>query len=153
MDAWTKRLQAHGHHWHIVAGQPTAEVAEVVEREGIDVLFDLAGHTGHNRLAVFARKPAPVQVGWFGYMNTTGLATIDWRLTDAQHDPPGAEAFYTEKLWRIPSLACFTPDPSSPEPGPAPFERNGFVTFASVNNWAKVTDAGKDAWAAILRGE
>jgi predicted O-linked N-acetylglucosamine transferase (SPINDLY family) len=93
-----------------------------------------------------------VQAGWFGYMNTTGLSTIDWRITDPQHDPAGSEAFYTEKLWRIPSLACFTPDPASPDPGPSPFERNGHVTFASVNNWAKVTEAAKDAWAAILRG-
>ncbi|MFI4924505.1 MAG: glycosyltransferase, partial [Vicinamibacteria bacterium] len=151
-DAVSARLRGRFEHWYKCASMSDDELAALVRGQRIDVLVDLAGHTGHNRLGVFARKPAPVQVGWFGYMNTTGLATIDWRLTDPQHDPAGAEAFYTEKLWRIPSLACFTPDPASPDPGPPPFERNGHVTFGSFNNWAKVTDAAKDAWAAILRG-
>jgi predicted O-linked N-acetylglucosamine transferase (SPINDLY family) len=150
-DAVTARLRGRFDQWYKCASMGHDELAGLVRGQRIDILVDLAGHTGHNRLPVFARKPAPVQVGWFGYMNTTGLATIDWRITDPQHDPPGTEAQYTEKLWRIPSLACFTPDPSSPDPGPAPFQRHGHVTFASANNWAKVTEAAKDAWAAILR--
>ncbi len=150
-DPVTKRLRSRFDHWYKCGTMGDDELAGLVRGQRIDVLVDLAGHTGHNRLAMFARKPAPVQVSWFGYMQTTGLATIDWRLTDAQHDPPGSEAFYTEKLWRLPSVACFMPDPGSPEPGPPPFERNGHVTFASANNWAKVTDRAKDAWASILR--
>ncbi|MEO8484933.1 MAG: tetratricopeptide repeat protein [Betaproteobacteria bacterium] len=151
-DAVSKRLRTRFDHWYRCGTMGDDELAGLVRGQRIDVLVDLAGHTGHNRLAVFARKPAPVQASWFGYMNTSGLTTIDWRLTDPQHDPPGSEAFYTEKLWRMPFLACFTPDPDSPEPGPAPFERNGHLTFASVNNWAKVSEAAKDAWAAILCG-
>ena len=151
-DAVTARLRGRFDHWVKCATMSDDELAGLVRGERIDVLVDLAGHTGHNRLAVFARKPAPVQVSWFGYMQTTGLATIDWRFTDADHDPPGSDAFYTEKLWRLPGVACFSPDPDSPDPGPPPFERNGHVTFASANNWAKVTDGAKDAWAAILRG-
>ena len=150
-DAVSRRLRGQLDAWHRCGALDAGELADLVRRQCIDVLVDLAGHTGHNRLETFARKPAPVQASWFGYMNTSGLTAIDWRLTDAQHDPPGCEAFYTEKLWRLPFLACFTPDPSSPEPGPAPFLRNGFVTFASANNWAKVSEGAKDAWAAILR--
>ena len=150
-DAVTARLRGRFDHWIKCASASDDELADLVRGQRIDVLVDLAGHTGHNRLAVFARRPAPVQVSWFGYMQTTGLSTIDWRLTDAQHDPPGAEAFYTEKLWHLPGVACFMPDPDSPDPGPAPVVRNGHVSFASANNWAKVTDDAKDAWAAILR--
>jgi len=150
-DSVSKRLRGRFDHWYRCGATSDDELADLVRGQRIDVLVDLAGHTGHNRLAVFARRPAPVQVSWFGYMNTTGLSTIDWRITDAQHDPPGSEAYYTEKLWHVPSLACFMPDPDSPDPGPPPFERNGHVTFASANNWAKVSEGTKDTWAAILR--
>ncbi|MFO1282777.1 MAG: hypothetical protein U1F51_09955 [Burkholderiales bacterium] len=150
-DDVSRRLRGRFDHWYKCASMDDDELAGLVRGQRIDVLVDLAGHTGHHRLAVFARKPAPVQASWFGYMNTSGLTTIDWRITDAQHDPPGSEAYFTEKLWRVPFLACFTPDPASPAPGPPPFERNGFVTFASANNWAKVSEGAKDAWAAILR--
>ncbi len=150
-DKVSKRLRGRFDHWYRCGAMSDGEIADLVRGQRIDVLVDLAGHTGHNRLPVFARRPAPVQVSWFGYMNTTGLATIDWRITDPQHDPPGSETYYAEKLWRIPSLACFMPDPDSPDPGPPPFERNGHVTFASVNNWAKVSEATKDTWASILR--
>lgn len=151
-DDVTRRLRARFERWYRCASMSHDELADTVRGQRIDVLVDLAGHTGHHRLATFARKPAPVQVSWFGYMNTTGLATIDWRLTDAAHDPPGSEAHYAEKLWRLPSVAAFTPDPRSPAPGGPPFVRNGHVTFASANNYAKVTEPVKDAWAAILRG-
>jgi predicted O-linked N-acetylglucosamine transferase (SPINDLY family) len=150
-DAVSARLRTGFDHWYKCSTMSDDELAGLVRGQRIDVLVDLAGHTGHNRLGVFARKPAPVQVSWFGYMQTTGLATIDWRFTDAQHDPPGAERYYSEKLWRLPSVACFMPDPRSPDPGSPPVETRGHVTFASVNNWAKVTDGTKDAWASILR--
>ncbi|HET9338450.1 MAG TPA: tetratricopeptide repeat protein [Casimicrobiaceae bacterium] len=150
-DAVSRRLRGRFDHWYRCGAMSDDELADLVRGQRIDVLVDLAGHTAHHRLGTFARKPAPVQASWFGYMNTSGLTTIDWRLTDAQHDPPGSEAYYTEKLWRLPFLACFTPDPASPEPGPPPFERHAYATFASVNNWAKVSEDAKDAWAAILR--
>jgi predicted O-linked N-acetylglucosamine transferase (SPINDLY family) len=151
-DDVTRRLRTRFERWYRCAPMSHEELADTVRGQRIDVLVDLAGHTGHHRLATFALKPAPVQVSWFGYMNTTGLSTIDWRLTDAAHDPPGSEAYYAEKLWRLPSVAAFTPDPRSPEPGESPFVRNGRVTFASANNYAKVTEPVKDAWASILRG-
>lgn len=149
-DDVTQRLRGRFDHWHRCGRLDDDGIAELVRQSAIDVLVDLAGHTGHHRLGVFARKPAPVQVGWFGYMNTTGLSTIDWRLTDAAHDPPGSEAFYTERLWCLPFLACFAPHPSSPAPGGLPADRRGHVTFGSMNNWAKVSDATKDTWASLL---
>jgi protein O-GlcNAc transferase len=149
-DDVTRRLRGQFDAWHRCGALGDDDLADLVRRQCIDVLVDLSGHTGHHRLAVFARKPAPVQASWFGYMNTSGLTTIDWRLTDAQHDPPGSDAYYTERLWRMPFLACFSPHPASPDPGPPPFERHGHVTFASANNWAKVSEGAKDAWAEIL---
>jgi len=151
-DDVTRRLREGFDGWHRCGGLSDDDLADLVRRQCIDVLVDLSGHTGHHRLAVFARKPAPVQATWFGYMNTTGLSTIDWRLTDAQHDPPGSDAWYTEKLWRMPFVACFSPDRRSPDPGSPPFRRHGHPTFASANNWAKVSESAKDAWGRILRG-
>jgi predicted O-linked N-acetylglucosamine transferase (SPINDLY family) len=152
-DDTTRRLRLHCDVWHRVGERSDAELAEFIRVLRIDILVDLAGHTAHNRLLVFARRPAPIQVGWFGYMNTTGLTAIDYRLTDGGLDPPGAsDHFYTEKLFRLPSAACFQPDPTSPEVAELPAERTGYVTLASVNQWTKVTEATKDLWAQILAG-
>lgn len=151
-DVVTKRLQRSVDQWHRVAALSDAQIDEQIRSCKIDVLIDLSGHTAHNRLLVFARKPAPVQVSWFAYMNTTGLATIDYRLTDGFLDPVGeSERFYTEKLFRIPSMACFTPHPDSPAVGPLPALVSGTFTFASVNQWTKITDEVKDLWASILK--
>ena len=88
-DAFTDRLRPLAHAWHRVRGMPDDALAEKIRADGIDVLVDLAGHTAGNRLLVFARRPAPVQVSYLGYANTTGLDAIDYRLTDAVADPPG----------------------------------------------------------------
>lgn len=151
-DSVTHRLKAFVPHWHRLGDRSDDDVAKVVRDLEIDILVDLSGHTAHNRLLVFARRPAPIQVSWFGYMNTTGLASIDYRFTDASLDPPGAsEAFYTEKLLRLPSAACFQPDAESPDVVPLPALRNGYLTFASLNQWTKVSSLARDAWACILR--
>ena len=93
------------------------DVARLVRDDGIDILVDLSGHTGSNRLLVFARKPAPVQVTYLGYPNTTGLQTIDWRISDVRADPPGmTEKLHTERFARMPnSFLCYSP----PARGPA----------------------------------
>lgn len=138
--------------WHRIAGLADAPLCELIRSQGIDVLVDLSGHTLHNRLLAFARRPAPVQVGWFGYMNTTGLTSIDYRLTDRGHDPEAdAHDYYTEQLYYLPSLACFSPPADSPDVSPAPFLTRGTVTFLSANQWTKVTESVKDLWAEILR--
>ncbi len=150
-----------GHHlrgladgWVDLPGLTDDEVAAKVRADGIDVLVDCAGHFGDHRLGVFARRPAPVQVSAFGYCGTTGLRTIDHRLTDAASDPPGgpgAEAFHSEKLWRLPRVAwCYRPFDGAPDVGPPPAVGNGFVTFGCFNNLVKVTDAVVETWSAIL---
>jgi predicted O-linked N-acetylglucosamine transferase (SPINDLY family) len=150
-DATTARLRTHCDHWHRLGKLNDDDTSEVIRRHEIDILVDLSGHTAHNRLLVFARRSAPVQVTWFGYMNTTGLSSIDYRLTDAWLDPPGeSDAFYTETLFRLPTAACFQPDSDSPDVSSAPVVRNGFFTLASLNQWTKVTPATKDMWSRIL---
>ncbi len=122
-----------------------------IRSSAIDVLIDLSGHTMLHRLLTFARKPAPVQATWLGYLNTTGLASMDYRITDDHLDPEGTtERFHTEKLFRIPNASCFQPEAESPSIGPLPAAKLGAFTFGSVNHWAKVTEEVKDAWARIL---
>ena len=150
-DAVTERLRKHVDGWHSVATLDDDALADEIREQQIDVLIDLSGHTKHHRLLMFARRPAPVQVTWFGYMNTTGLTSINYRLTDERHAPLGeSQAFYTEKLFYLPSLACFTPDARSPAVAPSPFTKNGHVTFISANQWAKVTEPVRQLWAEIL---
>jgi predicted O-linked N-acetylglucosamine transferase (SPINDLY family) len=154
LDHVSLRLQALCDHWHRLGDTSDDEIAEAVRRLEIDILVDLAGHTAHNRLLVFARRPVPVQVSWFGYMCTTGLTSIDYRLTDAWLDPVGsADRYYTEKLFRLPSAACFQPDADSPPISELPASRNGYPTIACLNQWTKVTEQAKDVWSDILRSD
>ena len=105
-DAFTQRLKAMSDRWVRIAALDEQAFAQLVRSDGIDILVDLSGHTAGNRLPAFAMKPAPVQVSWFGYMNTTGLTCIDYRLTDANLCPPGSEAHYTEALFRLPAVVA-----------------------------------------------
>ena len=97
------------------------QAAALVRSDKIDILVDLAGHTAGNRMLLFARKPAPVQVSWIGYPNTTGLPTVDYRIVDNYTDPPGmTDPFYTEKLIRMPeSFLCYQPEKDCPEIDPS----------------------------------
>lgn len=151
-DAVTDRLRGLADHWRSTLGRADDEVAAQIRSDGIDILVDLAGHTGSNRLLVFARKPAPVQVSWLGYPGTTGLATIDYRLVDAVTDPPGdADRYATERLLRLAGgFLCYGP-PEAPEPVPPPSASGAPLTFGSFNNPAKLSDATLDAWSALLR--
>ena len=140
--------------WRDIAELDDDAVAELIRADAIDILVDLSGHTARNRLLVFARKPAPVQVTAIGYVNTTGLAAMDYRLTDAWCDPAGAEddeASYSETLWRLPGgFNCYAPPKGLPEPGPAPLTTRGHVTFGSFNNLDKVSPEVLDLWAGIV---
>ncbi len=151
-DSVTGRLRALSGRWRDTAGQSDEELAALVRGDGIDILVDLAGHTARNRLLVFARKPAPVQVTWLGYPNTTGLEAIDYRLTEAVSDPPGNEAWHSEDLVRLPGpFSCYRPSDESPPVGPLPAATSGHVTFGCFNHLAKVTPPTIELWAEILR--
>jgi predicted O-linked N-acetylglucosamine transferase (SPINDLY family) len=150
-DAITARLRTLAHGWRPVTGQGDAEVARLVREDRIDILVDLGGHTG-SRLGVFALKPAPVQVTYLGYPNTTGLGTIDYRLTDAVADPPGEPDCHTEVLVRLPGgFACFRPAPDAPAVTPAPCLTAGAVTFGSLHKLPKLNGQVLDLWCAVLR--
>ena len=152
-DRVTERLRSLAEHWRDIARLGDEAAATLVRADGIDLLIDLAGHTAGNRLLLFARRPARVQATWLGYPNTTGLDAIDFRLTDAMSDPPGEnDAFYSEKLFRLPStFSCYEPDASAPEVGPLPASTPGTVTFGCFNNFAKITPEVIALWARLLR--
>lgn len=150
-DETTARIRKLADVWRVIAGAPDARVAELIRRDRIDVLVELAGHMGGNRMPLFARKPAPVQVAYPGYPNTTGLGTIDYLITDADRDPPGAEALYTEALVRLPvSGQCYRPPDDAPPVGPLPMETAGHVTFGCLNKLEKVTPRMLGLWGRVL---
>jgi protein O-GlcNAc transferase len=139
-------------HWHDCAALNDETIAEVIRRLRIDILVDLTLHMSGNRLGVFARKPAPVQVTWAGYPGTTGLSSIDYRLTDPHLDPPGeTDAFYAERSVRLPhSFWCYRPSARAPEVNPIPAMSAGHITFGCLNNFSKVTSAALDLWSRVL---
>ncbi len=135
----------------ILKGATDEEVAKKIHDDGIDILIDIAGHTGQNRLGAFARRPAPVQITWLDYLGTTGLAAMDYRLTDIVADPIGNENFHTEKLLRMPHTQwCWRPDENAPEVTQLPALKNGHITFGSFNNAIKLTDATLNLWRQLL---
>lgn len=151
-DAASARLQSVADHWRDVQSLSDEALAQRVRDDRIDILIDLTGHIGGNRLLAFARRPAPVQVTYLGYQNTTGMRAMDFRLTDAWADPPGlTDTWHTEQLVRLPrAFFCYQPSELSPEITPLPALASGRVTFGSFNNFAKVTPRVLDAWFEIL---
>ncbi len=137
--------------WHRVGHLDDDALSADIRQKGIDILIDLAGHTSGNRLLTFARRPAPVQATWLGYLNTTGLTAVDYRISDSHLDPPGlTEELHTERLMRLATHACFAPWPDSPAISPSPVNGRERLTYGSVNQWPKVADPVKDVWAQIL---
>jgi predicted O-linked N-acetylglucosamine transferase (SPINDLY family) len=153
-DEVTKHIRSSADHWRDISRMTDSEADEIIRKDKIDILVDLAGHTAYNRLLLFARKPAPVQVSWIGYPATTGLSAMDYKIVDSYTDPPGmTEQYYTEKLLRMPEcFLCYRPDEESPEVGPLPSQSAGHVTFGSCNNFAKVTPEMMELWGKILEG-
>jgi predicted O-linked N-acetylglucosamine transferase (SPINDLY family) len=153
LDNATKRLQAESDHWISIVGQRHEDIAERIRQDRIDILVDLAGHTGDNSLLIFAHKPAPIQVSWLGYPNTTGLQAIDYRLTDDIADPVGeADSLHTEILIRLEhGFLCYQALENAPEVSELPCLENGYVTFGSFNNLSKVTPQVVACWSEILR--
>lgn len=149
-DETTERIKSFGWTWRPVFGKSDSEVTEMIRVDNIDILVDLSGHSNGNRLGVFGLRPAPIQVTWLGYPNTTGLKQIDYRLTDGLADPPGmTEHLYSERLVRLPrSFLCYAPPLSAPEVAPLP---GAPFIFCCFNNYPKVSDTVLNLWARILR--
>jgi predicted O-linked N-acetylglucosamine transferase (SPINDLY family) len=151
-DAVSERLQGYADIWRDVRNLGDDALIDLIRADCVDILVDLGGHTEANRLAVFARRAAPVQLTYLGFPNSTGLPTMDFRITDAATDPyPVADGWHTEKLLRLPDAQwCFRPFGAPPPPGPLPARNAGFVTFGSFNNLTKASDTLLACWARIL---
>ena len=155
-DPASAQFMALAEHWCEIYALPDEVAARAIGDAAIDVLVDLSGHTLGNRLGVFAHRPARAAVSWLGYLNTTGLASIDCRITDALADPPGAsEAFHSEHLLRLPSTQwCFEPPADAPAvvlPDPASSAGGTKkVVFVSCNHVAKLNARVLGLWGRLL---
>jgi protein O-GlcNAc transferase len=150
-DENTARLRQLAHVWRNTAGMADAQLAHGIRADQIDILVDLSLHSAGNRLLAFARKPAPVQVTWLGYPGTTGLTSIDYRLTDPFLDPPVTDQFYSEKSVRLPhTFWCYESMHPELQVSGLPAIKNEYVTFGCFNKFAKVTPASLKLWARLL---
>ena len=148
-DARSQRFRAAADVWREIGGMKDDAVAQLIRDDGIDILVDLTGHAAPNRLRVFARKPAPVQVKWVGaQFNTTGMDAMDYFLSDAHETPQEVEKWFAEDVIRLPDgYACYAPSAYAPEVGPLPAQSNGYTTFGSFNKLAKVNGEVVSLWA------
>jgi predicted O-linked N-acetylglucosamine transferase (SPINDLY family) len=150
-DAVTSRLQGLAPNWRDIRGKSDQVVASLVRSDRIDILVDLSGHTEHGRLGVFAARPARCQISYLGYPNTTGLASMDYRIADGCTAPENETPFGTERLLRLGhGFACFRPPAHAPEVQPAPLVENGFVTFGCLHKLEKLNSGVIQTWARIL---
>lgn len=149
-DAVTDMLRGMADGWTEAANLGDDELAERVRADGVDILVDLSGHTANNRLLVFARKPAPVQVTAIGYPHTTGLAAMDYRISDHFRMPPGLEPQYVEHVVRVPCASTFESG-EAPEVSGLPALQTGALCFGSFQRGIKITPATLSLWASVLR--
>jgi len=151
-DEQSKSFEALFPHWHAVHHLSDAALAAQIESDGMDILIDLSGHTGGNRLLAFARKPAPVQASWIGYPGTTSLQAMDYFLCDRFYLPPGAmEEQFSEAIAYLPAAAPFLPSAQSPAVNTLPALQNGYITFGSFNRPSKLSREVIANWARLLR--
>jgi protein O-GlcNAc transferase len=150
-DSLTARIRPHFRTWRAIAQLDDASAARLIHDDGIDVLLDLAGHTAHNRLPVFAWKPAPVQASWLGYFASTGVAAIDYLLADAVSVPPGHADRFSETVLHLPDTRlCFTAPSAAIAVSPLPALARGHLTFGCFQNLTKVTDAVLALWQGVF---
>jgi predicted O-linked N-acetylglucosamine transferase (SPINDLY family) len=150
-DLFTSSIRRHADEWRSIYAKSDENICRMVIDDEIDILVDLNGHTSNGVPLVFMLKPAPVQVSYLGYPCTTGIKSIDYRLTDSLSDPLGEDEFYTEQLIRIPgSFLCYYPPPELPDLAEPPVFRNNYITFGSFNNLTKISESMVGTWAKIL---
>jgi predicted O-linked N-acetylglucosamine transferase (SPINDLY family) len=150
-DELTRELRERADVWRRLEGLSDEAAADQIAADQIDVLIDLSGHTSGHRLGVLHRRPAPVQMTWFGYPNTTGLPSVDYRLTDGEADPPGGEDRYSERLIRLPRVAwVYHPTEPNLPVLPRPSARGERFTWGCLNNPAKVHSGCLEVWGRIL---
>lgn len=151
-DAVSRHLQELVSVWRQVELLSHEELAQMITSDAIDILVDLSGHTGHNRLLAFARKPAPLQASWIGYPGTTGLQAMDYYLSDRFFSPPGLlDDQLTEKLVCLPASAPFLPAHNAPAINHLPASKNGHITFGSFNRASKLSIEVVACWSRLLR--
>jgi len=153
-DGVTELLRRQAGQWRNIVGISDERLAQGIREDRIDILVDLTMHMARNRMLLFARKPAPLQVTYLAYCSTTGLETMDYRLTDPYLDPPGSgDGYYSEKSVRLPrTYWCYPVDERAPEVGPLPVGRDGVVTFGSLNNFGKNSPEAIATWIELLQG-
>ncbi len=152
-DEVTERIKSLCHGWRPAVSLSDEMLVRRIADDRIDILIDLAGHTAHNRLPLFARKPAPVQLSWLGYFATTGVAAIDYLIADPWTLPESQEANFAEKIWRLPQTRlCFTPPDADVEVNALPALSNGYLTFGCFNNLTKMNDRVVALWSQVLAG-
>ena len=147
----TARLKAYCTTWRSLTGLSDTEAAQCIYDDALHILIDLSGHTEGNRLTVFARKPAPVQVSWLGYFATTGLKQMDYLLADRVGVPVNQQEYFVEDIWYLPETRlCFTPPDIELLLSPLPALINGHITFGCFQNPGKLNDKVITLWSRIL---
>lgn len=150
-DEVTHLLKPNFNKWQAIFGKGDQDAAEIIYQDAPHILFDLSGHTGMNRLPVFAYKPAPIQVTWLGYPATSGLSEMDYILANRHVIPEGEEQPFVEKVWRLPEVVgCFSPLVEDIPIAPPPSLKNGYTTFGCFNNLIKMSDNVVAIWSQIL---
>lgn len=151
LDDTTKRLRKTADAWIDTRGISDEHFCKAVRDQEIDILVDLSGHFNHSRLTAFARRAAPIQVSWAGYVGTTGVVSMDWLISDKFHTPEGSKRYCTERIARLPhDYVCYTPPNNSPDVAPLPCDTAGYVTFGCFNNHVKINDNVLSLWAKVL---
>ncbi len=151
-DNVTQKIKKHSDKWFEIYNLTDQEAADLVVNNRIDILIDLAGLTANNGLTIFAHKPAPIQVTWLGFPGSTGLDTIDYRLSDHFLTPENTSEYFTEKIWNLGRLShIYKPPDDVPDVGPLPFLKNGYITFGSFNGLLKISQEILELWAESMK--
>ncbi len=150
-DKFTDVLRPHFSAWKPLAGRSDEAAAKLIHADGVHVLLDLSGHTAHNRLPIFGRRPAPIQASWLGYFASTGVTQMDYLIGDPYVSPAGEESHFTERIWRLPeTYLCFTAPDVACDVAPLPALSTGSVTFGCLNNLSKMNDRVVALWSRVL---